>query len=313
MRNIRDLKYLIALADLGHFGKAADACFVSQPTLSTQLKKLEEELGVTLFERTNKHVLITPVGKLIADKARIILQHCEELKLLATNAKDIFSGTFRLGIIPTLGPYLLPHILKPIKKQLPKLELIVHENKTDAILLQLKNGDLDAVVLALPVTKDNLTVRELFCEPFCLALPKEHLLAKKKLVSLCDLKKETLLLLSEGHCFRNQALEACGLSSNPINTGFQATSLETLRQLVSANFGITLLPALSVHASKNDAAIVMREFSNPIPSRRIGMLWRNQTVRERCCEKIASLIQENVQKLSLPVKKNDLKIMKKSL
>ncbi|WP_040953697.1 LysR substrate-binding domain-containing protein, partial [Coxiella burnetii] len=204
--NIRDLKYLLAVADSAHFGKAAEKCFVSQPTLSAQLKKLEEELGVRLFERNNKRVLITPIGQIIAAQVRVILQEVEKLKVLAQNAQDPFAGVFHLGIIPTLGPYLLPIILEIFKKRLPKLNLVVYENKTENILHELQQGRLDAVILALPVSAPNLVVQELFCEPFYVALPKHHPLAKKKSVTLADLEKETLLLLEEGHCLREQAL-----------------------------------------------------------------------------------------------------------
>lgn len=312
MRNIRDLKYLVSLADLNSFSKAAEACFVSQPTLSAQLKKLEEELGVTLFERSNKHVLITSIGKIIADKARAILQQCDDLKQLALNAKDIYAGTFRLGIIPTLGPYLLPKILTPLKKQLPTLELIVHENKTSDIITQLKAGDLDAIILALPISKEGLVIKELFHEPFILALPKEHPLNSQKEISLRDLKSEKLLLLSEGHCFRDQALEACNTTFMPQHKDFQATSLETLRELVIANFGITLLPELSTRSSKENKRFTLRNLAHPTPSRSIGIAWRAEYAREKCCEKIMMIIQEEIKKLSLTPKKH-LKIMKKVL
>lgn len=312
MRNIRDLKYLITLAELGSFSRAAEACFVSQPTLSAQLKKLEEDLGVTLFERTNKQVLITSVGKQIADKARLILQNCNDLKTLAENAKDPFSGAFRLGIIPTLGPYLLPEILKPLQKTLPNLALFVHEDKTDVIMAQLKSGELDAIILALPVPQEGLHSTELFCEPFCIAAAKNNPLLKKKSLSLKDLQDQPLLLLSEGHCFREQALEACARTTTS-DTGFRATSLETLRQLVAADFGITLLPALSVYRMREDAAIGTRDFEHPIPSRRIGMLWRHNSAREKCCEKIAALIQAEIKELPFYAEKKTLKVMKKIL
>ncbi|ATN74863.1 LysR substrate-binding domain-containing protein [Coxiella burnetii] len=309
--NIRDLKYLLAVADSAHFGKAAEKCFVSQPTLSAQLKKLEEELGVRLFERNNKRVLITPIGQIIAAQVRVILQEVEKLKVLAQNAQDPFAGVFHLGIIPTLGPYLLPIIFEIFKKRLPKLNLVVYENKTENILHELQQGRLDAVILALPVSAPNLVVQELFCEPFYVALPKHHPLAKKKSVTLADLEKETLLLLEEGHCLREQALEACSMTAAKTEMGFKATSLETLRHLVAAGAGITLLPALSVNAEKSELAI--KSFNATIPSRSIGMLWRDFSARKECCETMAKLISAEVKKHPKLKTRAPLKVMERKL
>ena len=301
MNSIRDLKYLIAIADLGHFGKAAEACFVSQPTLSAQVKKLEDELGVILFERNKKRILITPIGKMIVEKARLILQNCAELKITADNAKDPYAGIFRLGIIPTLGPYLLPKILRPLKKELPHLELIVHEDKTELILQQLKQGDLDAIILALPIVNEGFVIKELLHEPFYVALSKTHPLAHKKTLSQRDLKNETLLLLSEGHCLRDQALEACALPTSSEKTGFQATSLETLRHLVSAGFGITLLPELSLSATQPNTNIIIKPFASPVPTRHIGMVWRESSARAQCCLKIEEVIKKGAGSLAVRI------------
>ena len=311
--NIRDLQYLVAVADTQHFGRAAERSFVSQPTLSAQLKKLEEELGVQLIERNNKRVRVTKEGEAIVAQARVVLSEIEHLKALAQHSQDPLAGTFHLGIIPTLGPYLLPHILPAFKKQLPNLQLIVQENKTENIVSALKEGELDAIILALPIESTGLEGKELFCEPFYIALPTEHLLNKKKKLSLQDLKEETLLLLDEGHCLREQALEACQFARGKKTPGFQATSLETLRHLVAAGDGVTLLPGLSVSSAEKDSAIRIKMFANPVPSRQVGLLWRKSTSRRVCCEKIAELVTNAVRGNSHLKTRAILTVMKKEL
>jgi len=288
--NIRDLKYLIAVAETEHFGQAAARCHVSQPTLSMQIKKLEDELGVQFFERTNKSVMITPIGKALAAQARQILGEINTLKQIANNAKDPFSGEFRLGIIPTMGPYLLPKLLPIIKKHLPKIDIIVYENKSHIILNELRSGLLDAIILALPVNEDGLTAQELFEEPFLLALPKQHPLAKKTSIQLKDIENEELLLLEEGHCLRDQALEVCGMVGAKDRSGFKATSLETLRHLVASGAGMTLLPKMAIQ--KSNTTIALKPFTKPIPIRKVGMVWRQNSARLPCCEKMLSLFRE---------------------
>lgn len=310
MNNIRDLQYLIALAEHNHFGKAADACFVSQPTLSMQIKKLEETLGIILIEREKKNIHFTEAGKLIIEKARRILQECDDIKTIANNTKDPFSGDFNVGIIPTIAPYLLPNILDALKKKMPLLNLIVHEDKTNAILALLKSGALDAVIIALPVQTDNLTCKTLFVEPFYVALPHNHPLCTEKMISIKTLQPEHILLLSEGHCLREQALEACKLSHSAENTGFRAASLETVRQLVAANYGITLLPALSV---REKDSVTTRPISEPTPSRQIGILWRKSSARKACCEKITLIIQEVSQNIKIINEHKKLRTLKTPL
>lgn len=310
MNNIRDLKYLIALAEHNHFGKAADACFVSQPTLSMQIKKLEETLGVTLIEREKKNTHLTTAGKLIVEKARKILQECDDIKTIANNTKDPFSGDFNIGIIPTIAPYLLPSILGVLKKKMPALNLIVHEDKTNSILALLKTGSLDAVIIALPVQTDHLKCKTLFIEPFYVALPHSHPLCKEKTISIKTLQPDHILLLSEGHCLREQALEACKLSHSTENTGFRAASLETVRQLVAANYGVTLLPALSV---REKDIVTTRPISEPTPSRQIGLLWRKSTAREACCEKITLIIQDITKNIKNITAHKKLRAMKTPL
>lgn len=276
--NVRDLRYLIALAEIQHFGRAAEACFVSQPTLSTQIKKLEEELGVTLVERTPRKVLLTEVGKEIIQHAREVLNEINTIQAIANRTKDPESGTLRLGIFPTLAPYLLPHVIPTISTRFPRLELLLVEEKTEIILRQLREGRLDAGILALPVHDDQLHHEFLFEEFFLLAVPERHELAKRKFIKPNELSKYNILLLEEGHCLRDQALEVCQRTGAHERSGFRATSLETLRQMVAANVGITLLPSLAVKPPVPQfKAIHLIEIRDSPPSRRIAMVWRKSS------------------------------------
>lgn len=273
--NLRDLRYLVALADLKHFGRAAEASFVSQPTLSTQIKKLEEELGAPLIERNPRNVLLTDVGEAVVARARLMLREADEIKNIARRAKDPASGAVKIGIFPTLGPYLLPHVVPQIVAKFPKLELMLFEEKTEIILKKLHDGELDAGILALPIHDDTLHSEFLFEEPFVLAVPATHRMAKQKKVKLSDLAEERLLLLDDGHCLRDQALEVCQIAGAVERSGFRATSLETLRHMVSANVGMTLLPALAVRPpAPATANVVLIPFADPQPHRRIAMVWR---------------------------------------
>ena len=279
--NLRDLGYLVALADLRHFGKAADACFVSQPTLSTQIRKLEDELGVTLVERAPRKVMLTAAGEDVVARARRIVADVEQMKEAARRSQDPESGSLRLGVFPTLGPYLLPHVLPQLQQRFPSLELLLVEEKSDVLLARLREGKLDAAMLALPVHDDQLHAELLFEEPFVLAAPAQHPLASRKFLSMAALTGETLLLLEDGHCLRDQALDVCALSGANEKTGFRATSLETLRQMVAAGIGVTLLPALSVHAPVvQPANIRLVKFRDPVPSRQIALVWRRSSARD---------------------------------
>lgn len=295
--NIRDLKYLTAVAELRHFGKAAEACFVSQPTLSTQLKKLEDELGITVFERNNKNVMLTEVGKTIVEQAQKILREVDNLKDIAALATDPLSGPFRIGFIPTLGPYILPHIIPALKKAYPKCEFYLIEEKTDAILAGMKDGKLDAAVLALPIHDPNLVIEPLFTEPFLLAASKSHALKRRKTAKISDLESETLLLLEEGHCLRDQALEFCASHNIHEKTGFRATSLETLRYMVAAGSGVTLLPQLAIQTPGVTSQLSITPFAKPAPHRDIAMIWRNYSPRIACCEAIAHTIRDTIKPL----------------
>ena len=276
--NLRDLRYLVALAEHRHFGKAAAACFVSQPTLSTQLRKLEAELGVTLIERSPRKVMLTPTGADVAARARSIVRDVDQLRDAARRSLDPETGSVRIGLFPTLGPYLLPHAVARLHARFPTLELLLVEEKSEELLTRLRDGRLDAALLALPVDDAQLHVEPLFEEPFVFVVPRRHPIAGRSSLALGELRNESLLLLEEGHCLRDQALDVCGSAGADERAGFRATSLETLRQMVAAGVGCTLLPQLAVAAPvpASEAVHVMR-FTGRAPSRRIGMLWRRSS------------------------------------
>ena len=276
--NLRDLKYLVALAEHRHFGRAAAACFVSQPTLSTQIRKLEDELGVPLVERAPRKVMLTPAGHEAAARARRIVAEVEQMKEAARRSQDPEAGTVRLGIFPTLAPYLLPHVVPRLRTRFPQLELLLVEEKSDELLARLRDGRLDAALLAMPVHDEQLHAQFLFEEPFVLAVPGNHPLAQRDSLTLDELSQQHLLLLEDGHCLREQALDVCRLSGAHEKAEFRATSLETLRQMVAANVGATLLPTLAVKppVARSDD-IHLLHFSGSSPSRSIAMVWRRSS------------------------------------
>ena len=291
--NLRDLKYLVALADHKHFGRAAAACYVSQPTLSTQIRKLEDELGVPLVERAPRKVMLTPAGRDAADRARRIVAEVEQMKEAARRSQDPEAGTVRLGIFPTLGPYLLPHVVPRIRARFPDLELLLVEEKSDVLLARLREGKLDAGLLALPVADDQLHAEFLFEEPFVLAVPESHALARRDSLALAELADQRLLLLEDGHCLREQALDVCRLSGANEKSEFRATSLETLRQMVAADVGITLLPTLAVKppVARSDN-IHLLGFSDSHPSRQIAMVWRKSSAMSGFLQQLAQVFRE---------------------
>jgi len=278
--NLKDLKYLVALADTGHFGKAAERTFVSQPTLSAQLKKLEEYLGVKLVERKPRNVQLTEVGKQIVVRARRMLEEGDEIIALARSNTDPLSGKLKLGLIPTVGPYLLPRVMQKLRKALPLLSLMLYEHQTEALLKRLRDGELDLGIMALPVAQEGLDVRELYREAFTVALPNSHALAAKSSIKVQDLKGQTLLLLEDGHCLRDQALEVCNRFDVREAEDYRATSLETLRQMVVAGLGITLLPETAVESPfGSQRGLTMRQFAKPAPTRTVGAVWRKSSTR----------------------------------
>lgn len=301
---LQELRYVVALADLGHFGKAAEACFVSQSTLSTGLKKLEAFLGITLFDRSLKRITPTPVGREIIDSARLILQEAERIRELARLGQDPMTRTLQLGVIPTLGPYYLPHALTIVHMLHPKLRLLLREEITPHLLQALAEGRLDGALLALPIEEPTLEVAPLFVEPFLAAVPAAHRLARKKVIGVQELAEAGLLLLEEGHCLRDQALEACRLEAHSASSASQtktvsarrqgghaktaasnwtrseeirATSLETLRQMVGLGLGVTLMPALAADNPKpTRRRVVLRPLAGAGATRTIGLVWRRR-------------------------------------
>lgn len=292
--NLRDLSYLVAVAEHRHFGRAAEACFVSQPTLSTQLKKLEDELGVELIERSPRQVMLTEAGRQVVEAAQVVLDETERIRAIAARARNPRSGSIRLGLFPTLGPYLLPHVVPAMRRRFPDLELLLVEDKTDVLLDRLHTGRLDAAVLALPIAADQLHREVLFTEDFVLAVPREHPLAGSDgPVDLAVLQGAPVLLLEEGHCLRRQALEVCHLAQTTERRDFRATSLETLRQMVGAGVGVTLLPELAVQPPvqvSDDIRLV--RFAEPVPSRTIAMFWRSTSVYRDLLPEVAEVLRD---------------------
>jgi LysR family hydrogen peroxide-inducible transcriptional activator len=290
--NLRDLQYLVALAETRHFGRAALRCHVSQPTLSAQLKKLEEYLGVALVERRPRRVGLTPAGEAVVERAKRMLRDAEDIRALARASQDPLGGELKLGLIPTLGPYLLPRIAPRITRALPKLQLMLHEYQTAPLLERVLQGELDVAILALPADTKGLVTRPLFAESFLVAMPEHHRLTARKRLKPADLGGERLLLLEEGHCLRDQALEVCARVGTEEHS-FRATSLETLRQMVAAGLGITLLPRLAAEGPFASArGLVVRPFAPPVPSRVIGAAWRRSTSRATAIAAVCNLIAQ---------------------
>jgi len=286
--NLRDLQYLVAVADVRNFSQAADKCFVSQPTLSNQIRKLEETLGITLFERNNKRVIPTETGEQIVSLARKVLQQVDTMHDVAKSSKDPLAGKFRLGAFPTLSTYIFPSLVPKITAALPQLKLVLIEEKTQQLLDRLKRGELDAALLALPIHEDQLAAQALFDDEFLLAVPPSHPHASKKQIAQADISGEKLLLLEEGHCLRDQALSVCQLAGSEEEQDFRATSLETLRQMVKAGTGITFMPHIAIQTDERDICYV--PFKKPAPYRTIGLVWRKTSVRTAVIEKLAALL-----------------------
>jgi LysR family transcriptional regulator, hydrogen peroxide-inducible genes activator len=294
---LKDLRYLVAVADTRHFGQAAARCFVSQPTLSAQLKKLEDYLGVQLVERHPRRIALTDAGTQVVARARRIIEASDEIVALAELQRDPLAGRLRVALLPTIGPYLLPLVAARIRRKLPRIELLLYEYQTGPMLDHLQAGDIDLGILALPVPADGLVERKLFDEPFVVAVPEQHELASRKTLKATDLNGETLLLLEDGHCLRDQALDVCARAQLHEKQDFRATSLETLRQMVASGGGITLLPLLaSSGAYGNARGVVTLPFAKPVPVRHIGALWRKTSARSTAIEAVCEIITETAGK-----------------
>lgn len=305
--NLRDLKYVIAVAETRHFGKAAEKCFVSQPTLSGQIKKLEEELGVALFERTNRSVEITPVGEAILEHARRIMEQADAIQQLASAQQDPLAGPLRIGAIPTISPFLMPLILAPLKKHHSQMRLVLSEEMTDILTRRLLQHEIDAALLATDVDEPGLKAIPLFDEPFWVAYPRKHKFYTKDRITLRDLDSENMLLLSEGHCFADQAMDVCHLESRQPEgemADLRASSLETLIQLVRAGYGITLVPALALQASwASGSGIVTHPLNIANASRRISLVYRESFPRVEALNALADIIVDNLPNTVKPRRK----------
>lgn len=292
--NLKDLGYLVALAEAKHFRKAAEACFVSQPTLSGQIKKLEQELGLILIERTSRQVIFTDIGQQVVRQAKVILAEVKQLDAIASMAKGELQGAIHIGLIPTLGPYLLPHIIPALKQQFPKLKLYLYEEQTDKLLESLGNGKLDCLLLAS--TQDTQVFKEWYLgdEALRLALPACHPWAGEEQIEMSRLKGQTILTLGEGHCLTDHSLNYCFAAGAADDEHFKATSLETLRNMVAAEAGITLLPQLSVPKERQKDGVTYLTASNPEPKRRLVLAHRMSSPMTAWFEKIAQVIKQQL-------------------
>ncbi|OUV02373.1 MAG: LysR family transcriptional regulator [Betaproteobacteria bacterium TMED82] len=291
-----ELRYVTAVARERHFGRAAESCFVSQPTLSVSIKKLEEELGTKIFERGRVEISVTDVGKEIIEQAQLILRETSKLKFIADQGRDPLLGSLKVGIIFTVGPYLLPLIMKKIISEVPSMPLVLYEDYTVSLLEKLKTGNIDIAILAEPFDTSGLNVMPIYTEDFVVAIPKSHPLKNAKKVVAEDLKQETLLLLGIGHCFRNQVLDVCPeaakFSANAvgIQKTFEGSSLETIRHMVASGLGITLLPKMAISKEKINDSIKLINFKEPVPTRTVVIAWRRGFTRIKAVNKIRDLI-----------------------
>ncbi len=294
---LTELKYIVAVSRQKHFGHAAESCFVAQPTLSVAIKKLEDELGVIIFERGGSEISMTPLGALIVAQAERVLEQTAAIKELSKQNKDPLAGQFRLGVIYTVAPYLLPPLVKTMIETVPQMPLILQEQFTVRLLEMLRQGELDAAIMALPFSDHGLRVLPLYDEPFVVALPKQHPWAGRSTISSDELKSETMLLLGNGHCFRDQVLEVCpemsrfSTSGDGIARTFEGSSLETIRHMVASGIGITVLPQASVPDLKaHDGMLRYVPLAPPVPTRRVVIAWRKSFTRRAAIDSIRAAV-----------------------
>ncbi|GAA4013608.1 hydrogen peroxide-inducible genes activator [Actimicrobium antarcticum] len=294
---LTELKYIVAVSRQKHFGHAAEACFVAQPTLSVAIKKLEDELGVIIFERGGSEISMTPLGAQICAQAEHVLEQTAAIKEIAKQNKDPLAGPFRLGIIYTIAPYLLPSLVRTMIETVPQMPLILQEQFTVRLLEMIRQGELDAAIIALPFNESGLTVQPLYDEPFVVALPAHHPWAERSAISAEELKTENMLLLGSGHCFRDQVLEVCpemarfSTGSDGIARTFEGSSLETIRHMVASGIGITVLPKASVpDMQAADGMLRYVPLAPPVPSRRVVIAWRKSFTRPAAIEAICAAV-----------------------
>ena len=281
---LTELRYIVAVARERHFGRAAEACFVSQPTLSVAIKKLEEELDCKIFERGSTEVTPTPLGEAIVRQAQQVIEQAQGIREIAKRGKDPLAGPLRLGIIYTIGPYLLPDLVRQAIEQSPQMPLILQENFTVKLLDMLRTGELDCAIMAEPFPDTGLAIAALYDEPFVVAVPKDHALARRKKISTRELKQETMLLLGTGHCFRDHVLEVCpefarfSSDAEGIKKSFEGSSLETIKHMVASGMGITVVPRMSV-PPQTQPHLRFVPFEEPVPTRRVVLAWRRSFTR----------------------------------
>lgn len=293
---LKQLRYFEALARHGHFGKAAEACAISQPALSMQIKEMEEVLGATLFERGARQIRLTNFGEVAAERARDILRATEELGDLARASRERLVGRLRIGVIPTVAPYLLPSVVGALTKSYPELDIHVRETVTPNLIDELDEGRLDTAIVALPVSEGTLAETALFSERFVLVRSARE--ANAPLPSADSLREMRLLLLEEGHCFRDQALSFCNLQSGPPREVLDASSLSTLVQMVSAGMGVTLIPEMAVPVETRSASVAISRFEAPEPTRTIGMVWRRRSPLAAQLTEIADIVRRSAEGLT---------------
>jgi LysR family hydrogen peroxide-inducible transcriptional activator len=304
---LTELRYIVAVARERHFGRAAEACFVSQPTLSVAIKKLEEELDVKIFERGGSEVSVTPLGEDIVRQAQSVIEQASAIKEIAKRGKDPLAGALRLGIIYTIGPYLLPELVKHTIERYPQMPLMLQENFTVKLLEMLRTGELDCAIMAEPFPDTGLAIAPLYDEPFVVAAPASHPFAQRERISSAELKSETMLLLGTGHCFRDHVLEVCpefarfSSDAEGIRKSFEGSSLETIKHMVASGMGVTVVPTLSV-PKEPQAHLRFVPFEDPVPSRRVVLAWRRTFTRYEAIAALRNAIYdcqlEGVQRLS---------------
>lgn len=297
---LTELRYLVALSETGHFRKAAEQCNVSQPTLSVAIKKLEEELGISLFERSRHKVTATPIGARIVSQAAVVLQETRNLRHLAEQGKDPLGSVLSVGAIYTVGPYLFPRLVSGLQQAAPDMPLYIEESYTAVLRGKLASGQLDAIFVALPFTETDVVTREVYREPFVVLLPEDHPLSRRKTVDPAALAEHRVLLMGEGHCFRDQVLEACPGLQQAIQDSHargqavvEGSSLETLKHMVASGLGITVLPKSAADiATYQGTALVAREFTAPAPTRTIALAWRVSYPRHQAIDTLVSVLRD---------------------
>jgi LysR family transcriptional regulator, hydrogen peroxide-inducible genes activator len=309
---LTELRYVVAVARERHFGRAADACHVSQPTLSVAIRKLEEELGVSLFERRASQVALTDIGEQVVAQAKRVLDEASAVHEIARQGRDPLAAPLRVGTIYTIGPYLLPGLIRQLQKKAPQMQLLLSENFTVKLIEQVRNGEIDVAIMALPLPPCGLSVQTVYDEPFVVAVPRHHAWIRRKTIASADLERETMLLLGNGHCFRDQVLDVCpersrySESAEGIQRTFEGSSLETIRQMVATGIGITVMPRTAMPARvPRNSLVSYLPFKNPPPHRRVALAWRRSFTRTEAVESLRKAILDcsldGVQMMDAPV------------